>query len=175
MTAIKKLFLDDENFDSLVTSGSNNNLIYLSALPYMATHTGVVSGLQEITLSGVIIEESAEADLDNLASVGKYAVTASTNQLVFIVAKTITTESAAKDYVRGMLIKYNMKTLAYTSSSPELFVMETRTADGTLIAVTNPTAISTLSSKVSCFDVDVNLNSGSGYLIHTIVRGITAS
>lgn len=175
MTAIRKLFLDDENFESLSTSGSNNNLIYLSALPYMATHTGVVSGLQEVTLSGVVKSEAAEADLDNLASVGKYAVTASTNQVVFIVAKTVTTEAAAKDYIRGMLITYDMKTLSYTSPSTELFVMETRTSNGTLINVTSPISLTTVSSKISCLDGDVNLNNEAGYLIHTINRGLSAT
>lgn len=176
MAAIRKLFLDDENFSSLVTSGTNTNLIYLYALPYMKAHTGSISNLQDISLSGVELVEAAEADLDNLSAVGKYAVTASTNQVVFIVAKaTIDTETKAKNYIRGMLINYQMKTLSYTSSSPELFIMETRNSDGTLIGETIPTQLTSLSSKISCLDSDVDLNANSGYLVHTIVRGITAS
>jgi hypothetical protein len=168
---IKKLFLDKENFSELSTDEVNVNIIETKAFPYMDTHTGTISNLQTVSLQGVELVEVAVTDIDNESNEGKYAVT-SNNTIMFIVDKTLyDTEEKAKKYLMGILVEYDMDSIAY-SSTDYLYTMETRLSNGTIVGNTSDSSLSVITEKIKCLDANQDINAEGGYYIHTLIRGI---
>ena len=169
---IKKIFLDKENFFELSTSETSVHVIETKTFPYMATHTGVISNLQTVSLQGVKLVEIAVADVDNASNIGKYAVT-TTNSILFVVDDSIIdTDEKAKNYLMGILCEYEMIDLEY-SSTDSLYTMETRMADGTFVGSTSASSLSVLTNKMVCLDTNQDINADAGYYVHTLIRSIT--
>lgn len=173
MAGIRKVFIDESDFYSL-TVGVNASQIALNVFPYMAVHDGTISGTQHVFLQGVELVEVAYADIDVLANVGKYAVSA-TNSIIFIVdSATVDTEAKAKNYISGLLLKYQMVNLEYSGTSA-VYTMETRSSDGTLIGTTLASSLTDLSTKMIALDDDQNVNGAMGYYSHVLTRSLVAS
>jgi len=169
-----RVFIDINDYNALVTTGSNTNVIQLKVYPYMAVHAGTISGLQTISLQGVAKTEVAIADIDVLANIGKYAVSA-TNVINLIVDKTAVPDAVkAKEYITGLLMTYQMVDLEY-SGTTAIYTMETSSADGTALGTTKPTDLTTLMSKMECLDDDLDVNLAPGYYTHTLIRALIAS
>jgi hypothetical protein len=172
MTAFKKLFLDDTYFQSLVTTGVNTNVIVTSSLPYVSVPTGTIDGKVDMSLQGVAMEEVAYADIDILLNIGKFAM--NTNSTAnFIVDKTLVdTEEKAKNYLKGILAYYEMKTLAYNETTPNLYTIQTSLPNGTIVGNTNATDLSDLVARIETLDANLNINT-VGYYTHSIIHSLT--
>lgn len=175
MTAYNRIFLDTDNFYQLNESYSNVNGIWINPLEFAVTHNGTTLGLQNISLSGVVVEEIAFADLDLFVSIGKYTVDPTTNSIIFIVDKSLVdTNEKAINYIQGMLLKYEMKSLEFFSTDA-LYTMETYSADGTFIGSSLASSTNVLVSKMLTLDTYQNVNSESGYYYHKLRRALQVS
>lgn len=172
MTALKKIFLDDTYFQSFVTTGVNTNVIVTSALPYVAVPTGTIDNQVNISLQGVEMTEVAYADIDILANVGKFAM--NTNSTVnLIVDKTLVdTEAKAKDYLKGLMVIYELRTLAYNETTPNLYTIQTTLPSGVVVGNTVATNLEGLVARIETLDDNLNINT-VGYYIHTIIHSLT--
>ena len=172
MTGIIKKFIDVVDFYQLNTSYVNVRGIWLNPMEFMATHDGTTLGLQTISLQGVDLEEVVFANLDLIASFGKYTVDPTTNSIILIVdPAVITSEALAKDYIQGLLLNYNISTIEYYSTDA-LYTLETYTANGTLVNSTSASSMGTLVSKMYVLDADLDLNSETSYYSHTLRRAL---
>ncbi len=175
MTAYNRVFLDNDNFYQLNESYTNVNGIWLSPMEFAVIHNGTTLGLQTISLSGVVLEEVAFASLDLLISVGKYTVDPTTNSIILIVAKAdVDTDEKAINYIQGMLVRYEMKSLEFFSTDA-LYTMETYSADGTFIGSSLASSTSVLVSKMLTLDTYQNVNSEGGYYYHKLRRALQVS
>ena len=176
MTAIVKKFLDFEDFYELNTSYTLVDAVWLNPLEFMASHsTGLIVGLETITLQGVAYVEVDFADLDNAGSVGKYTVDPTTNSVIFIVTKgSLTTNQEAKDMLQGILIQYETVVMEYFSSDA-LYTLESYSSDGTLLGQTDASSMGTLVSKIYVLDANLNVNNPTGYYIHKLRRALQSA
>jgi hypothetical protein len=174
MAGNKRIFLDAENFYKLEESYVNIDGIWLYPMEFMAIHNGTDLGLQEISLQGVVLEEVAFADLDLLANVGKYTVDPTTNSIILIVSKTPLVEIVPSEYITGMLLNYELKTLEYFSTD-SLYTMETYSADDTFLGSTQASSTSVLTSKMLVMDASQDVNSSIGYQYHILRRALQSS
>ena len=170
--ANKKIFLDETYFQSFVTSGVNTNVIVTTALPYVFTPTGGIDNKVNVSLQGVEMDEVAIADIDVLLNVGKFAV-ATNSTINFIVDKILVdTEEKAKNYLKGLLVDYILRTLAYNETSPNLYTVQTTTPNGTIVGNTNASSLDDLVNRIECLDANLNINT-VGYYTHTVVHSLT--
>ena len=175
MTAIKKIFLDETYFYSLDVSPTDVNAIRVLPLSFMVAHDGTTLGLQTIALQGVEMAEVIFADMDLTASIDSYTVEPTTNQIMFIVDKTIIdTEAKAIDFLIGLLVKYQMVSIEYLTSTPT-YAMTTLAADGTFVGETAGISTDNLVQKILCLDNGQNINAKPGYYYHVVQRTIKAS
>lgn len=175
MTAYNRIFLDVSDFYQLDESYNNVNGIWINPMEFSVVHNGTTLGLQTISLSGVVIEEIAFADLDLFVSIGKYTVDPITNSIIFIVDKSsVDTNEKATNYIQGMLLKYEMKSLEFFSTDA-LYTMETYSADGTFIGSSLASSTNVLVSKMLTLDTYQNVNSESGYYYHKLRRALQVS
>jgi len=172
MAGYKRVFINSEDFYSF-TVGVNANTIRINPMPYMAVHTGSISGLQHLYLQGNELTEIAVADVDILLNVGKYAVDTS-NSVCFVVDKiTVDTEEKAKKYIEGFLLVYQMVSLQY-SGDINIYTMYTYATDGTFIGGTNASSLTDLEYKMSILDKMQNINGITGYYYHILNRAISS-
>lgn len=172
MAGKNRIFLDNEYFYKLDKSYTNVNGIWLYPIEFMAVHNGTELGLQEISLQGVVYEEIIFSDLDLFTSIGKYTVDPITNSIIIIVDKTpIDSDVEATNYIRGLLLNYEMKSLEYFSTD-SLYTMETYASDGTFIGSTQASSTSVLMSKMFVLDSSQDVNSSTGYYYHNLRRAL---
>ena len=171
MAGYRKIFLEETDFGAFSTSGSVSNLITTNAFPYMATHAGTISGLQELSLQAVEFEEVAAGDINSSGNTGKYAVTTDNTIKLAVDKSAVTTEKLAADYLIGLKLKYQMSSLAYFGSTPMYTVLSVA-ADGTEIGSTKPTDTNTIITKILALDDDLNVNLTPGFYSHTLTRSL---
>lgn len=172
MAGVKKIFLDEEYFYELKTTYTLVNGIWLYPLEFMAAHSGTALGLQDLFLQGAERTEVAFADLDLTASIGKYTIDPTTNSVIIIVDKSaIDTDEKAINYITGMLLKYQMKSLEYFSTD-SLYTMESYTSDGTFLGSTLASSTSVITSKMINSDSSQDVNSSVGYQYHILRRAL---
>ena len=175
MTAYNRIFLDIDNFYNLNDTYTNVNGIWLLPMEFAVIHNGTTLGFQTVSLSGVVLEEVEFADLDLLTSIGKYTVDPTTNSMILIVAKAdIDSNEKAMNYIQGMLLRYEMKSLEFFSTDA-LYTMETYSADGTFIGSSLASSTSVLVSKMLTLDTYQNVNSEGGYYYHKLRRALQVS
>lgn len=171
--AYKKIFLDENYFYELDTAGAETNLIVTSAMDFIHPQTGAVIGNTiKASLQGVEYQQVAHADVDDALNIGRFA-TYTDGRLYFIVDKTaVDTNEKAINYLRGILVRYELRTLEYNQTLPNLYTIETRTSDGIVVSNTVPTDLSDLVSRIETLDATLNVNT-VGYYIHSIIRSLT--
>ena len=172
MTGTKRVFLDFTDYYSLVTTGTNCDQVVLYPKEYMAVHNGTSLGLQKLSIQGTEMVEVVYSAIDALGSVGKYTVDPVTNSVILLVAKGSLTETTAKKQITGMLLEYNLSTLAYYSSDA-LYTMETYSASGELVSSTSASSMTILNNKMVALDTNLNPNSSLGYYEHRLRRALT--
>jgi len=164
MTGHRQVFLTRDMIYTL-TTGTHANLITLYPLAYMATHTGIVSGTQTITLSGVQMTEETFANIDLVASYGKYCVSAA-NAIIFAVdGATVNTLDKAGDYIEGRLVDYNMNSI--TALGTDIYDVNSYTSDGTFLGEAVNQTLVAINTRIQALDagLDPNVN---GYTYHVV-------
>jgi hypothetical protein len=172
MAGYKRLFLEERYYYNLEDSYVNVDGIWLYPMEFMSVHNGTDLGLQTLSLQGTEVEEVVFADLDLSTSIGKYTVDPTTNSIILIVAKSPAV--IPTDYITGMLLTYQMKTLEYFSTD-SLYTMETYSADGTFLGSTQASSTSVLTSKMLLVDTSQAINSAIGYQYHILRRALQVS
>ncbi len=175
MTGIRKIFLDETYFSSLDTAPVNVNVIICNPLLYDFVHSGAIQNKETISLQGVNKTEYTYAGKDSSAgNIGGYCFNPADNTLCLLVDPAIVTSNdLARNYLKGVLVEYQMIDLEYFGSS-ELFSMTTTYSNGVNVGSTNPTTFDVLEAKISAYDNDIDVNT-IGFYEHKIIRSLQAS
>ncbi len=173
MTAQRKLFLDFDNFSSRIV-GTHLTAIVLDPLLYAKIHDGSVQNYENVTLQNVAIPQVSYTSYDAIINIGSYCVSPTDNNIYLLVdSAEISTDIAAKSFIQGILVLYDLINLEYFGST-ELYQLDTTYSNGVFVGSTNPTTFSVIESKISSYSTDINVND-IGWYEFKITRSLQAS
>lgn len=171
-----KLFLNESNFISLDTSGTNMNIIEVGYLKYALPSDNTDKNLVVCSFRGVELQQIKVDKIDDILSGGSFCYVSTSNNLntiKLVVSKTevLSTEDAKK-YITGMLVDYILAPLSYSGSNNiPLYVIKTYLSDKTLVSETTACKMDEVFKKIQIFEANLNINS-IGYYEHTIERAL---
>ena len=170
-----KFFADDNNFISL-TFLTKNNVIVIGGLKYGVISNNTNTNHVYCSFRGKYLKQIIVENFDEVDSIDCFAYeTTNDNKgyIKLVVDKTIVTDIAsAKDYIRGLLIDYELTEIIPTGSAKEpLFELSTYLSDGTLISPTIACSMSDIFNKIIALETNFDINE-IGFYNHIIQRAI---
>ena len=172
-----RFFIAGKHFLRLVR-GTDVNIIEIGFLEHgVPSNANIEENDISLSFRGVEMEQVADSDLDQTASIGKFSyvtLTGTGRNIIRLAvdAMDIDTSHKARKYIFGLLVDYLLDELVYSNSQQHpLYTFKAFLSDGTLVSVADATTMEVIRRKMDALDRDAAINR-IGFYIYEIRRAV---